>query len=241
MDNYYKILGIPFHATSEPIRTAYRSKMREFHPDLHPNWSDEVKAEKTLQCINVRLAYETLTNLKKKRLYDAKLRMVDEEFCQEGLKPQSPEEKANEHSRNAKWMDDVLREEHQAAERHAAEHQAAERRVAEHQAAARLNSALRDAEGEIKHMQGEVEYLLHRHGLSLSHPVATHMEELISWVREFYEEHEKDKDGVPRPLKRVLNWIDKQYRSGSNSQGKPNPRPRAPRTPATATPAVEPR
>ena len=36
MNDPYSVLGITPSATEEEIKKAYRSKCKEFHPDLHP-------------------------------------------------------------------------------------------------------------------------------------------------------------------------------------------------------------
>lgn len=59
--DHYIILNIPFAATHEEIKQAYRKKARETHPDVGGS-QDEF--------INVRKAYDVLINPEKRRHYD---------------------------------------------------------------------------------------------------------------------------------------------------------------------------
>ena len=64
-DNYYSILGIPFHANSIDIKKAYRRKALLYHPDTHHH--DEHKAAKFQL---VQMAYLTLSNTDKRAEYN---------------------------------------------------------------------------------------------------------------------------------------------------------------------------
>lgn len=60
--NFYKLLGIPFNATEEDIKKAYRKKVKLFHPDINPD------GEEIFKILNI--AYETLINPEKRTQYD---------------------------------------------------------------------------------------------------------------------------------------------------------------------------
>lgn len=66
-ENYYDALGIKRGASQEEIKKAYRKLARKYHPDV----SREENAEEKMQAINV--AYDTLSNEEKKKLYDFEL------------------------------------------------------------------------------------------------------------------------------------------------------------------------
>lgn len=65
--NYYEDLGIQRDATADDIKKAYRKLARKYHPDV----SKESNAEDMMQKINV--AYDTLSDLEKKKQYDFEL------------------------------------------------------------------------------------------------------------------------------------------------------------------------
>lgn len=63
--DYYKVMGIPKDTPQKDIRTAYRKRSKQFHPDLHP---DDPKAKAKFQMLNE--AYEVLNDPEKRRKYD---------------------------------------------------------------------------------------------------------------------------------------------------------------------------
>lgn len=67
---YYDILGVPFDATQEQIKKAYKEQIRFFHPDVF-NGSEDVAKIKTLQ---LNEAYEVLGNPQKRATYDNDLK-----------------------------------------------------------------------------------------------------------------------------------------------------------------------
>jgi len=69
--DYYGLLGIKSNATAEAIKKAYRKKSLEFHPDKISQFS-KAKSMKEMDAdfVNIKEAYEILSNPKKRRLYD---------------------------------------------------------------------------------------------------------------------------------------------------------------------------
>jgi curved DNA-binding protein CbpA len=67
--DHYKILGIGYDATQFEIKVAYFKLIKAYHPDLNPRKKD---ATRHTQLLNE--AYETLSNIRKKSVYDNKLR-----------------------------------------------------------------------------------------------------------------------------------------------------------------------
>lgn len=63
--DYYEVLGVSKTASEAEIRSAYRKKAKECHPDLHPN---DKNAEERFKEINE--ANEVLSNAEKRAKYD---------------------------------------------------------------------------------------------------------------------------------------------------------------------------
>jgi len=63
--DYYKILGVDRNIPQKDIRAAYRSRAKQFHPDLHPN---DPKAKAKFQALNE--AYDVLNDPEKRQKYD---------------------------------------------------------------------------------------------------------------------------------------------------------------------------
>jgi Ca-activated chloride channel family protein len=74
--NHYQILDISRDATQEEIRSAYRRKVREHHPDAQPSLAGDPGS-----FLAVQQAFETLSNPEKRKLYDASL-PAEEELIQ---------------------------------------------------------------------------------------------------------------------------------------------------------------
>lgn len=63
--DYYKILGVSKDIPQKDIRSAYRKRAKQFHPDLHPN---DPKAKAKFQALNE--AYDVLSDPQKRAQYD---------------------------------------------------------------------------------------------------------------------------------------------------------------------------
>lgn len=66
---HYEILGVSKNATQSEIKSAYKELIKKYHPDIYKG--DKTFAEKKSQEINV--AYEVLSDLKKKAEYDEQI------------------------------------------------------------------------------------------------------------------------------------------------------------------------
>jgi len=72
--NYYEILGVANTASLQAIRTAYHNLLKIHHPDRNIHLSSELKNQK--QNISKKLTeiYETLSDPRKRELYDAEIK-----------------------------------------------------------------------------------------------------------------------------------------------------------------------
>lgn len=70
--SFYELLGIPESVTLIEIKQAYKSLARKYHPDVSP--PDRVE-EYTKRFIRVQEAYETLSDPRRRAIYDKDLSM----------------------------------------------------------------------------------------------------------------------------------------------------------------------
>ncbi len=63
--DYYKILGVDKNIPQKELKTAYRKRAKQFHPDLHPN---DPKAKAKFQALNE--AYDVISDPDKRAKYD---------------------------------------------------------------------------------------------------------------------------------------------------------------------------
>lgn len=66
--DFYKILGVPRNANEKAIKKAYRTMSKLHHPDRHQDEAAKEEANKKFQ--DLAVAYETLSDPNKKRVYD---------------------------------------------------------------------------------------------------------------------------------------------------------------------------
>ncbi|MDP3539748.1 MAG: DnaJ domain-containing protein [Azonexus sp.] len=64
MKDFYGLLGVSADATAEIIKSAYRKKAAQFHPDRNPEPDAAAKFRA------VQEAYETLTDVDRRKAYD---------------------------------------------------------------------------------------------------------------------------------------------------------------------------
>src|SRR5438445_5802931 len=65
--DYYKVLGVPEHATPKEIKAAYRRLSKQYHPDQNPGSEERFK--------DVSAAYDVIGDPEKRTQYDEMRRL----------------------------------------------------------------------------------------------------------------------------------------------------------------------
>src|SRR5438094_10208860 len=65
--DYYKVLGVPEHATQKEIKAAYRRLSKQYHPDQNPGSEERFK--------EVSAAYDVIGDSEKRKQYDEMRRL----------------------------------------------------------------------------------------------------------------------------------------------------------------------
>ena len=68
--DYYEVLGVDRRADEQAIRSAFRKKAGEYHPDRHPDAAPEEKKKMEERFKELGEAYETLSDASKRARYD---------------------------------------------------------------------------------------------------------------------------------------------------------------------------
>ena len=95
--NYYEILGVSKNSSQKEIKEAYRKLAKIYHPD----YNDSFDAIQIMQLINE--AYDVLSDIKKRKQYDSKLKINNNDAYQTYTK--SRDESENDFE---KWLKDYL-------------------------------------------------------------------------------------------------------------------------------------
>ena len=69
-EDYYKLLSVSRTASQDEIQKSYRKQARKYHPDLHADESEEKKKRALQQFQKIQQAYDTLSDPKKRKMYD---------------------------------------------------------------------------------------------------------------------------------------------------------------------------
>ncbi len=77
LNDYYAILGVPRDAASEEIKSAYREKMKGYHPDRVSRAGEDIRAEAERKSKLITEAFGILSDEIKRSDYDVKLQSFD--------------------------------------------------------------------------------------------------------------------------------------------------------------------
>ena len=67
---YYAVLAIDKTVGESEIKKAYFKMSKEYHPDRHANAEDEMKEEFSTKFKLAKEAYEVLSDMEKRKIYD---------------------------------------------------------------------------------------------------------------------------------------------------------------------------
>ena len=86
MENYYKLFEVPNDADISTLRSAFRKKVKSCHPDLFQHVSPEERKNLQKNFVRLSQAYETLSDPKKRQLFDLRLRKSSLKAGQQNVK-----------------------------------------------------------------------------------------------------------------------------------------------------------
>ena len=86
MENYYKLFEVPNDADISTLRSAFRKKAKSCHPDLFQHVSPEERKNLQKKFVRLTQAYETLSDPKKRQLFDLHLRKSSVKAGQQNVK-----------------------------------------------------------------------------------------------------------------------------------------------------------
>ena len=75
--DYYDILGVAPYASQDEIKSAYRSKIKEYHPDKFTNEPDWVKKHSAEMSKKLNEAFGVLQDSNKRKEYDKEVGLQD--------------------------------------------------------------------------------------------------------------------------------------------------------------------
>ena len=158
MENYYRLFEVPNDADISTLRSAFRKKAKSCHPDLFQHVSPEER--KNLQKYFVRLsqAYETLSDPKKRQLFDLRLRKSSVKAGQQNVKEYRSTSNSSSSRNNFKQNSTFSR--------------------------SNYKSTSEESGDTLEDLIKDVEEVLGQFGLNFKDP----LEMLVDWAREVYQE-----------------------------------------------------
>ena len=158
MENYYKLFEVPDDADISTLRSAFRKKAKSCHPDLFQHVSPEERKNLQKKFVRLSQAYETLSDPKKRQLFDLRLRKSSVKAGQQNVKEHRSTSNFSSRRKNFKQNSAFSRSNYKSNSE---------------QSEDTLEDLIRDVEG-----------ILGQFGLNFKDP----LEMLVDWAREVYQE-----------------------------------------------------
>ncbi len=158
MKNYYKLFEVPNDADISTLRSAFRKKAKSCHPDLFHHVSPEERKNLQKKFIRLSQAYETLSDPKKRQLFDLRLRKSSVKAGQQNVKEYRSTSNSSSRRNNFKQNSAFSRSNYKSTSEESGD---------------TLEDLIRD-----------VEEVLGQFGLNFKDP----LEMLVDWAREVYQE-----------------------------------------------------
>ena len=158
MENYYKLSEVSNDADISTLRSAFRKKAKSCHPDLFQHVSPEERKNLQKKFVRLSQAYETLSDPKKRQLFDLRLRKSSVKAGQQNVKEYRSTSNSSSRRNNFKQNSAFSR--------------------------SNYKSTFYESEDTLEDLIRDVEEVLGQFGLNFKDP----LEMLVDWAREVYQE-----------------------------------------------------
>ena len=158
MENYYKLFEVPNDADISTLRSAFRKKAKSYHPDLFQHVSPEERKNLQKKFVRLSQAYETLSDPKKRQLFDMRLR-------KSGMKARQQNDKEYRTTSSTSSRRDNFKQNSAFSQ-------------------SNYKSTSEESEDTLEDLIRDVEEVLGQFGLNFKDP----LEMLVDWSREVYQE-----------------------------------------------------
>ena len=158
MENYYKLFEVPNDVDISTLRSAFRKKAKSCHPDLFQHVSPEERKNLQKKFVRLSQAYETLSDPKKRQLFDLRLRKSSVKAGQQNVKEYRSTSNSSSRRNNFKQNSAFSR--------------------------SNYKSTSEESGDTLEDLIKDVEEVLGQFGLNFKDP----LEMLVDWAREVYQE-----------------------------------------------------
>ena len=158
MKNYYKLFEVPNDADISTLRSAFRKKAKSCHPDLFQHVSSEERKNLQKKFVRLTQAYETLSDPKKRKLFDLHLRKSSVKAGQQNVKEYRSASNSSSRRNNFKQNSAFSRRNYK--------------------------STSEEPEDTLEDLIRDIEEVLGQFGLNFKDP----LEMLVEWARDVFQE-----------------------------------------------------